>query len=71
MSDSQPANGALRKLFPWLASLVLFVSAMLIGYTMEQTTKTGDVCWYTYPAFMLLTVVILAANHFIYPDERG
>ncbi|MEZ0223311.1 MAG: hypothetical protein ACAH83_02065 [Alphaproteobacteria bacterium] len=61
----------MQKWFPWAASLAIFGSVLLIAMTMESVTKAGAVCWYPYPAFVLLTVLILAANRVLYREEQG
>jgi hypothetical protein len=61
----------MQKWFPWLASLAVFGSAMSIGVAMQASTKAGAFCWYIYPAFALLTILILAANQVLYRNEQG
>jgi hypothetical protein len=61
----------LQKWFPWLASAAIFGAIMSIGITMEAATQAGAVCWYPYPAFMLLSILVLVVNHILYQDEQG
>lgn len=69
MSDIQKNSNGLRKWFPWIASFVLFWGAMFTGYAVHHAAITGEVCWQPFPAFALLTVLMLAANWFIYREE--